>query len=81
MASSIIFEIEKINDFSLKTGRYGTYIQIKNNNVSIPQDLKTKINKANINSNIVENLCKLKIMKEHTKKLINDCKTELEKVI
>lgn len=80
--NQIKFEIEPINEFCLKTGRYGTYIQINNNNnVSIPQDLKTKLNKGNINPNVVESLYKLKLMKELTKQLINNCKSELDQVI
>ncbi len=77
----IKFEIEDIQNFELKNGRYGTYIQINYNNVSIPSDLRNQLNKNNINKRVVENLFKLKIMKVHTKKLINDCKTELEQVI
>ena len=68
---------------SLKVGRYGAYIQINNNNdnnnnVSNLSELKNKLSQNNINKEIVENLFKLKIMKEHAKQLISNCKSELE---
>ena len=66
---------------SLQVGRYGAYIQINNisnNNVCILSELKNKLSQNNINKEIVENLFKLKIMKEHAKQLISNCKSELE---
>ncbi len=75
----IKFDSEDIENFELKNGRYGAYIQINNNNnISILQGLKNKLNKSNITKSICESLFKLKIIKEHTKQLINNRKTELE---
>ena len=47
MNFSIIFSDIEIHNFSLKNGRYGTYLLINGLNVAIPAEFKTKLNKDN----------------------------------